>query len=233
MLSDQFEQKRAFQKVDFHCHTNASKDCMVEINALLKTARQRGLDKLAITDHNTIKGALRAKEIDPELVIVGEEIFTTSGELLAFFVTNEIPSRLEPMEVIKRLKDMGAFISVSHPFDHMRHGWSEKDLEMILPHIDAVEIFNARAIRPAINLKAIEFAKENNLLGTVGSDAHSLPEVGIVFQKLAPFSDAKSLRTSLKNAEFSPIYSSGIVRLSSIYAKMTKRWLKRKRWNDN
>ena len=103
--------------VEFHCHTNFSKDSLTEPVDLVKAARRKGIDRLVITDHNSIGGARAAQALDPELVIVGEEILTTRGEILAAFVKEEIPARLSPQETIKRLKDQGAFISVSHPFD--------------------------------------------------------------------------------------------------------------------
>ena len=69
-------------RVEFHCHTAITRDSSNRLPRLLQIAHERGLDRLAITDHNTIANALRAKEMDPELVIVGEEIKTTCGELL-------------------------------------------------------------------------------------------------------------------------------------------------------
>ena len=78
-------------KVDFHCHSNYSPDAINQLPQLLKLARERGLDRLVVTDHNRLDGALAAKEMDPELVIMGEEIMTTRGELCASFVKEKIP----------------------------------------------------------------------------------------------------------------------------------------------
>jgi predicted metal-dependent phosphoesterase TrpH len=165
-------------KTELHCHSAASPDCLVSVKDLINVAKSRGLHRLAITDHNTIRGALYARSLDPELIIVGEEILTTKGELLAFFVKEEIPRGLTPLEAIKRLREQNAFISVSHPYDRLRHGWELEDLKEITPLVDAIEIFNARSFTTAINDQAKEYARENNLRGTVGSDAHSLVEVG-------------------------------------------------------
>ena len=74
---------------EFHCHSIFSKDSLMKIPDLLQECQRKGIQRLAITDHNTIAGALVAKEIDPERVIVGEEIMTSRGELLAYFVTQE------------------------------------------------------------------------------------------------------------------------------------------------
>jgi len=84
---------------------------------------------VAITDHNQIEGALRAKSLAPELVIVGEEIETTQGELIGYFMTEWVPAGLDSMETIKRLRAQGAVISVPHPFDTVRsQHWTEADL---------------------------------------------------------------------------------------------------------
>ena len=68
-------------RADFHSHTRYSKDSLNNIQYVLNVCQRRGIDRLVITDHNTITGALIAQEIDPERVIVGEEIKTTQGEL--------------------------------------------------------------------------------------------------------------------------------------------------------
>jgi len=109
-------------RVEFHSHTNASKDSLTHPADLIAAVRRKGIDRLIITDHNTIVGARAAQALDSELVIVGEEIMTTRGEILAAFVTEEVPPHLSPMETIQYLKDQSAFISVSHPFDRLRSG---------------------------------------------------------------------------------------------------------------
>ena len=146
-------------KVEFHCHTVASKDSLTRPRDLVDTCRRKGIDRVVITDHNTIGGAQAAQSLDPQLVIVGEEIMTTRGEILAAFVREEIPKGLSPTETIQRLKDQGAFISVSHPFDEWREGgWQEADLMEILPHVDAIEVYNSRcmlrdSIAPRVSLR--------------------------------------------------------------------------------
>lgn len=209
-------------KIELHCHTAASPDSLVKVKDLIKIARKRGLDRLAITDHNTIRGALYAKTLDPELIIVGEEILTTKGELLAFFVKEEIPRGLEPLEAIKRLRDQNAFISVSHPFDHLRHGWELADLIEITPLVDAIEIFNARSFIATINDEAKEYARVNNLRGTVGSDAHTLIEVGRATQLIPPFTDSESMRQSFLDPEYLKKSSSPLIRIRSTVAKIAK-----------
>lgn len=213
--------------VESHCHTNASSDCLVRPADLVAACRQRGVDRVIITDHSTISGALAAKKLDPERVIVGEEVLTTKGELLTAFVTQEIPRRLEPLEAIKRLRDQGAFISVSHPFDPRRSGWTEEDLIELAPLVDAIETFNARNILPSYNLRAREFATRHNLRGTAGSDAHTVFELGRAVMLLPDFSDAASLRLAMQQVQYRTRGSSVLVRLASRTAALRNKLARR------
>jgi predicted metal-dependent phosphoesterase TrpH len=187
-------------KVDFHCHTSFSPDSMNRLPQLLTRARLRGLDRLVITDHNRLDGALAAKAIDPEFVIMGEEILTTRGELLAAFVKEEIPRDLSPEKAIGLLRDQGAFISVSHPFDPQR-GWKQEDLLDIVDQVDAVETYNARCLSNEYNDMAAAFALQYNLGGTVGSDSHTPFEVGKVGLELPLFQDAEELKRVIRSGK--------------------------------
>jgi len=211
-------------KLEFHCHTNASKDSLTKPADLIKTARRKDLDRLVITDHNSTAGAVAAQSLDPELVIVGEEIMTTRGEILAAFVKEEIPAGLTPQETIKILKEQNAFISVSHPFDRLRKGaWLEKDLLDIMHQVDAIEIFNSRCMNPMFNVHAKAFAEKYNLAGTVGSDAHANFEVGKSIMVLDPFEGADGMRKVIRQAKYQTRLSSWLVHFVSRYASMRKK----------
>ncbi len=210
--------------LEFHCHTSASKDSLTRPEDLVNTARRKGLDRLVITDHNSIQGALAAQNLDPELVIVGEEIMTTKGEILAAFVQEEIPPGLTPEETIGRLKEQGAFISVSHPYDtHRKGGWKEADLLEIIPHVDAIEVFNSRCMDPRFNHRAELFAQQYNLAGTVGSDAHGAFEVGTSVMMLDPFESPDGMRKVIRQAKFRTKLSPWWVHLVSRYASIKKK----------
>jgi len=211
-------------RVEFHSHTHASKDSLTSLADLIAVARRKGIDRLIITDHNTIAGARAAQALDPELIIVGEEIMTTRGEILAAFVTEEIPPLLSPVETIRRLKDQGAFISVSHPFDKFRSGgWKEEDLLEILPQVDAIEVYNSRCMFPSFNRAARKFAEKYNIPGTVGSDAHAAFEVGrsllLLEQFEGPDEMRKVVRRGIPQVKWSPPW----FHLTSRYASLLKK----------
>jgi predicted metal-dependent phosphoesterase TrpH len=211
-------------RVEFHCHTIASKDSLTRPEALVAACQKKGIHRVVVTDHNSIAGALAAQKIDPERVIVGEEIMTRAGELLAAFVTEEVPPGLPPKEAILRLRDQGAVISVSHPFDVHRSGhWQEADLLEIAPLVDAIEIFNARCFQQSHNDQARSFARAHNLDGTAGSDAHTAFELGKALLVVAPFEDAESFRAGLPSAGIQASLSSPWVHFTSRYAVWYKR----------
>lgn len=184
-------------KVDLHIHTCASKDSAVQPADAIKAAKRRGLDRMCITDHNRIDGALVAREIAPEFVIVGEEILTTHGEILAFFVSEWVPPLLSHPETLDRLEAQGAVISVSHPFDRHRHPWTKETLEAVLPRLDAVEGFNARALHAQDNQRSQAFAAAHNLPMTAGSDAHTTMEIGAAYLEIPIFTGAEEFRAGL------------------------------------
>lgn len=214
-------------RMEFHCHTHYSVDSLVKPADLVAQARRIGLDRVAITDHNSIRGALEAQQLDPELVVIGEEIQTTRGELLAYFVTEEVPAGLSPQETLERLKSQGAVISVSHPFDPQRSGWSLQDLLFLVGQVDALEVFNSRCLSAGMNRRAAEFARQHGLPGTVGSDAHSLVELGRSTLRLPPFQSAGGMRSALAVAEMEVNMSSVFIHLTSSWARLVKRLRRR------
>lgn len=212
-------------QVDLHSHTQWSKDCAMRFERIQVLCEARGIHRLAITDHNTADGALKMKQRAPELVIVGEEIMTTQGELLAYYVQETIPEGLTPQETLHLLRQQGAVISVSHPFDRLRKGaWEESDLLRIVDQVDAIEIYNARCLYAADNARAAAFAQAHGVLGTAGSDAHTSVEYGRARTLLRPFADTpQDFLAALREAEYVRRLSSPLVHLGSKVAKWSKK----------
>jgi predicted metal-dependent phosphoesterase TrpH len=210
--------------VELHSHTIASEDCLMRPADIVRASQRAGLDRLAVTDHNTIAGALAVQALAPSLVIVGEEIMTTQGELLAYFVREEVPPGLSPAETIQRLRAQGCAISVSHPFDRLRKGaWHAADLAAIVAHVDAIEVFNARCIYREDNERALAFAREHAKLGTVGSDAHSLRELGRAVVLVPNAANAAELVAGLAAGQRRTRLSSPAIHFTSRFAKTWKR----------
>lgn len=208
-------------KVDFHVHSIASPDSLSKGEKLYQRAKALGLGKLILTDHNTISSALELQKFHPDDVIVGEEILTTRGEILALFVREELPKGIKPLTAFQLLKDQGAFISLSHPYAMARHGWTESEMKEYLPYLDAIEICNARNV-PKMNRSAIQFAADHGLYGTAGSDAHGISELGAMGLELPDFHNAEELRISIRSARVFGKESPPWVHLYSRFAVLRK-----------
>jgi predicted metal-dependent phosphoesterase TrpH len=225
---ERFQTMKKTLRTDFHTHTDYSRDGLIGISQFIAAARRAGLDRVAVTDHNTLRGALEAAALAPELIIIGEEIMTTEGELLGYYLQKEIPKGLTPEEAIARLRDQGAAISVSHPFDRLRHGaWKLDALRRILPLVDAVEGFNARCLFAEDNRRTDQFARENTKPMTAGSDAHIAFELGAAGLDVPTFHDAATLRAALPQAVVFGRLSPWWVHFFSTFAKWKKRFVGR------
>jgi hypothetical protein len=216
---------RGMWRIDLHMHTWVSPDSKNDPKALVERARTVGLNRIAVTDHNAIEGALEAHRLAPDLVIVGQEIDTESGgELIAYYVQEVIPRDLPLQEAIRRLREQGAVISISHPLDTMRNSALGEKLTLeVIDHVDALEVFNARCLRGADNLRAAELAKKYSKAITAGSDAHTLREVGRGFLTLPPFKDnAQAFLASLRKATPDGRLSGIWPHFASTFAKFSK-----------
>ncbi len=213
-------------KVDLHTHTCFSPDSQTAPADLIARARAVGLDRLAVTDHNTIAGALVAQRLAPDFVIVGEEIETIAGgELIAYYVQETVPRGLSLDETIRRLCDQGAVISISHPCDHLRHSalGEVRTLEVIT-RVDALEVFNARCLLAADNDRAAELARLHRKAITAGSDAHTLAEVGRGFLTLPLFENTPdAFLASLRQATAGGRLSGPWAHIASTFARLRKR----------
>jgi len=214
-------------KVDLHSHTIYSKDCLTRTVDFLARARQVGLNRIAVTEHNRLDGALAAKKLDPELVIVGEEVMTTHGEIIGYFLTEAIPRGLSPQETIRRMRDQGAVITIPHPLDSLRRSAMRlTNVLQVIDDVDALEILNARCVREQDNLAAAQLAQTHSKLATAGSDAHTLTEIGRCYLAMPAFDDNPvSFLEALKTAKTAGVISPFWPHFASTYARWRKRAL--------
>ena len=180
-------------KADFHMHTHFSPDSETDPDKLVKRCLKVGLELIAVTDHNTIEGALKVKDSAPFPVIIGEEIKTSAGEITGLFLKETIPAGLSPIDTAHRIKDQGGLVSLPHPFDRFRSEVIDgKAINELIPLLDIVEIFNSRNNLSADDRKAEKFAKEHNLLTSGVSDAHTLMELGRTYVQMPEFDGTPS-----------------------------------------
>ena len=185
-------------KYDLHNHTYYSKCSNLKPEILLKIAKKKGLNGIAVTDHNTTKGALVVKKLNKDKnfeVIIGEEVDTNFGDVLTYYLNKEIKTH-DFFTLVDEVRKQSGLISIPHPF---RMSINPKlkfscPIAKIKDKIDAVECFNARML-PGSNEKAQKLAKKLNIPGTGGSDAHFELDIGRAY---TIFDDNSTLRKALK-----------------------------------
>lgn len=206
--------------VDLHMHTHASTDCLSKPADVIEQAREVGLDRIAITDHNEIEGAFEARSLDPDLVIVGEEVRTAEGlDLIGLFLTEHIPRGGTFREVAAEIRRQGGVVYVPHPFDSHR-GTSEKFLDGVRECVDAVEGLNARVHDPRRNQRAQNWALANGLPLGAGSDAHLVSEIGRAHVVMPVFTGPAEFLAALSQGRIEGRASSYLVHLGSTWAKI-------------
>jgi hypothetical protein len=211
-------------KADLHIHTCYSFDSSMSLERVIERCVEVGIDCLAITDHNTIAGALKMREIAPFTVIVGEEILTAEGEIIGLFLTEEIPSGLPPQEVVTRIKAQGGLVCIPHPFDPLRpSAMRDHAVEALLTQIDIIEVFNSRTALSASSKKAHRFAQTHGLPASAGSDAHTLGEIGDAYVEMPPFNGREEFLSALAHGKITGHRAYPWVHIFSAWARLKKK----------
>ena len=224
---------RAF--LDLHVHTSASFDSLASPASVVRAAASRGLSHLAITDHDTIDGALAAREAATRdgielTILVGQEVKTTRGDLIAVFLERPIESGLEPADAIAAVRAQGGLVGIPHPFDRFRGSLLASDTPSdagpteLAPLVDWVEAHNARIMVGNGNDQAAAFALEHELPAVAVSDAHSTIEIGVAYVALEgdPATPA-GLLAALSSAELVTGRATFFVRAVTPIAKVLQR----------
>jgi len=150
---------------------------------IVKVAKSRGLDGIAITDHGTLLGARETANYASEdfLVIIGAEFALKEGEIIGLFLQEEIRSKTI-LSAIDEIHEQGGIVVLPHPFKR-NHRWDPD----IIEKIDAIEVFNARGEPKQLSSKnslAKSLAQRYDKTFTGGSDAHFYFEIGRGFTLL-------------------------------------------------
>jgi predicted metal-dependent phosphoesterase TrpH len=216
--------------LELHCHSSYSFDSLAPPERLVAKARRIGLTHLAITDHERIEGALRARDLAPPdlTVIVGQEVRSSDGDLIGLYLEHAVPPGMSAIETAAAIHDQGAIVGLPHPFDGFRSSGGVRAgegslLDAIAGVVDYVEVHNARALGNA-NPRAAEFASRHGLPGVSASDAHSVMELGVAQTVVAgSCRDAAGLLAALPGATLVTGRASYLIRAWTPVAKVVQR----------
>jgi len=212
-------------KADLHIHTEFSMDCTMSLDQIIDRCLELGINCLGIADHNTLAGALKMKEKAPFFIVPGEEILTQDGEVIGFFISQEIPSKLSMKETIAKIKAQGGLVCIPHPYDRMRYSaFKDKVLDDLMPDIDIIEAFNARSLSRRNASMAMELARKYSKPSSAGSDAHTLPEIGNAYVEMPDFRSKDEFLSSLAKGRISGSKSNPTAHVVSTWNKLKKRW---------
>lgn len=211
-------------RLDLHLHTWASRDCLSDPERVLSAARARGVERLAVTDHDRLGLALQLSKRYPDHVIPGEEVRTAEGiDVIGLYLSEEIPRGTRALEVVRRVREQGGVVYLPHPYAPGKGGGG-KIAEELAPLVDVVEVFNARLHRSQLNERALALAERHAKRKGAGSDAHTTAEVAGAFVEV-PYhrNEPAAFLRALEQGKVRGETASRAVHLASTWAKFRKR----------
>lgn len=171
-------------RLDLHVHSVHSPDSRLTLETVVELLGPRGLQGFALTDHNTVAGHARLRELQTKfpryLFIPGVEVSTADGHLLAYGVTSPPPRDRPVQETIRWVTDQGGVAILAHPYRTV-HGVGDKIARTI--EVTGLETMNSHN-RPVANARAEVTASRRGLATTGGSDAHDPEDVGCAYTEL-------------------------------------------------
>lgn len=164
-------------KFDLHIHSTYS-DGHADVKEIIKAAKRRGLDGIALTDHDTMRGIPAARRYIKDqkldlILIPGIEVTTSEGHLLVLGVDKAPEKKKSPEETIERAHDLGGIADVPHPYHPFRHAIGR------IPDADAVEVYNSKHLFGLANGRAKFEARRRRMSMVAGSDSHFADTVGL------------------------------------------------------
>lgn len=192
--------KRLALKLDLHVHTCYSPDALTTLEEVVLYSKKRGLDGVAITDHDTIDGALRLRKEKELIIIPGVEVSTLEGHVLALNMTQSIPPALTIRETTRLIREAGGTAIAAHPSVFY------KKMNRVDASLDAIEVINASAfpflLSTCLNRK---LARRLDLPQTAGSDAHYAPEIGFAYTLIDADPEVEEIVQAIKEGTIVPV----------------------------
>ena len=199
-------------KVITHVHTKFSHDSILPFFLLYRKCLRKGIQYIAITEHNNLLGAQKFREYcrrhgNKVKVILGEEIMTQGGEIIGLYIHENIPSMLTPEKTVDEIKRQGGIVYVPHPYDEKRYKTvlKEKYISALRDKIDCIECHNGRNVSPDFDVKQNAIADRYALKKVIGADAHTNFEIGRNYMETEfPLDNAEGFLASLETVKLHP-----------------------------
>lgn len=180
-----------------HIHTLFSNDSSIHPKILVEQLLAHPYIKVAaITDHNTVKGYYKVRELASAykdvLIIPGIEVSTVEGDLLLLGAAEVPPEPWTVEKVIDFARDLGCLVIAAHPYREFGLGDLTKNYK-----VDAIEVLNAGSPSYS-NVLAEDLAKTMGLPGVAGSDAHRVNELWKAYTEIQASMDLDEILKAVK-----------------------------------
>ncbi len=209
-------------KIDLHVHTHYSVDSLITPDELTFYAKKRGLDGVAVVDHDTLDGALKTAEKTDFFVIPGMEVTSKNGHIVALNVKEHIPKDLNVDETVDKIHEAGGIAIACHPVTFFKGSLGRHTNS----RFDAVETINASAFPFGYSVRNAEkLATELKLPRVAGTDAHYGPQIGYAYTLVETEPETDSVISAIKKGLCQPFGRSipWSLRLKKEYLKMRRR----------
>jgi len=191
-------------KIDLHVHTHYSGDAKTTLEQVVRYARKKGLDGVAVTDHDTVTGARRLAKQEGFLVIPGIEVSSLHGHILGLNITEPVPPKLDMTRTVEKIRRLGGIAVIAHPSVVIKTGLGTNI--SAASHIDAVEVINASAFPFLLSTYlGRRLAHRLGLPQTAGTDAHYPEEIGNAYTIIEADSNRDDVIEAIRQDKTEPL----------------------------
>jgi len=193
-------------KIDLHVHTCYSDDATSSLEEVIFYAKKKGLDGIAITDHDTLKGARKASKLASKkefIVIPGIEVTTFQGHVLGLNVSEFIPQDLSLVETVEKIHEAAGIAIAAHPIVFIKSQIKQQIASA--SDLDGIEVINSSAFPFFLSTRLSQaLAERLKLPQTAGSDAHLASEIGTAYTMIKADSDINEIIEAIRNGAVTP-----------------------------
>ncbi len=171
-------------KIDLHVHTVYSRDAFNKPEEALDYAKIKGLNGIAITDHETLKGALKVQAISPKdfMVVAGMEIAVGRTHIVALNLLEEPKQGMGIPDAVEKIHEAGGIAVLAHPYSQLQ---PSRHIDKTAQIVDAIEVANSKDLLFQAHLeKAMMLARDHGKGFTAGSDSHIPETIGDAYLEI-------------------------------------------------